>query len=128
MIKVTYTIFPRTDLPAEEVRIRWMEDHGARMEKHASALRVSRYVQTLRQPHPVDDSMAKVRGISKSEPLGMAEIYWRSLEDMEFSLTDPDARRAYRELIEDEKRFAAWSVSTPWIGVEREVIAPGNAE
>lgn len=125
MIKLTYLIFPRADLAREEARRLWMEEHGALMEKHASTLRVARYVQTPHVGHPLEQVMASARGVEASTPLGMAEIYWSTREDLEFSFEDRDARRAYRELIEDERRFAAASLS-PWIGIEREVIAGGD--
>ncbi len=125
MLKLTYVISPRPDLDREEARRRWMEDHGALMEKHAATLRVARYVQTPHVANPLEEVMASARGIEHRSPLGMAEIYWASREDFEFSFQDREARRAYRELIEDEKRFAAASLS-PWLGFEREVIARGN--
>lgn len=121
MIKLTYVIFPRGDLELDEARRRWMEDHGSLMRKHAGVLRVARYVQTPHVPHPLEEVMASARGVEPAGPLGMAEIYWASREDLEFTFEDRDARRAYRELVEDEKRFAAWSLA-PWIGIEREVI------
>ncbi|MGI6853698.1 EthD domain-containing protein [Mesorhizobium sp. 1B3] len=121
MIKLTYMIFPRDDLDREEARRRWMEDHGALMEKHASTLRVARYVQTPHVTHPLEQTMAAARGAVLQIPLGMAEIYWASRADFEYSFEDRGARRAYRELLEDEKRFAATAMS-PWVGEEREVI------
>lgn len=127
MIKITYTIFPRNDLTRGEARLRWMRDHGNLMRKHASALRIARYVQTPNLDDPVEEKMAFARGLETARPLGLAEIYWTSREDLEFGFRDPAARQAYRELIEDEKRFAAWSLSSPWVGEEREVIsARGN--
>lgn len=122
MIKLTYVIFPRSDLDREQARKLWMEEHGALMEKHAATLRVARYVQTPHVAHPLEAVMASARGVDATSPLGMAEIYWASREDLEFSFQDRDARRAYRELIEDERRFASASLS-PWLGAEREVIA-----
>lgn len=124
MLKLTYIIFPRPDLDIEEARRRWMDDHGALMEKHAATLRVARYVQTPHMADPLEALMASARGIDPRSPLGMAEIYWASREDLEFSFRDADGRRAYRELLEDEKRFALASLA-PWLGVEREVIAEG---
>ncbi len=125
MIKLTYLIFPRDDLDREQARKLWVEDHGAMMQRHASTLRVARYVQTPHVPHPLNEAMAAVRGVEHRMPLGLAEIYWASQDDLEFSFRDPDGRRAYRELVEDEKRFAAPFLA-PWLGFQREVI-PGEA-
>jgi hypothetical protein len=122
MVKLTYLIFPRPDLARDEARRRWMYDHGALMEKHRSTLRIARYVQTPHVDDPLEAVMAAVRGVLPQSPLGMAEIFWESRDDLEHSFKDRDGRRAYRELVEDEKRFAAASFS-PWLGFEREVIA-----
>ena len=122
MIKLTYLIFPRADIDRDKARRFWMEDHGALMKKHAATLRVVRYVQTPHVGHRLEQMMAAARGVEMRVPLGMAEIYWASREDLEFSFEDRAARRAYRELVADERRFAAMSLS-PWIGIENEVIA-----
>lgn len=127
MIKLTYLIFPRDDLDREVARKRWVEDHGDMMLKYASLLRIVRYVQTPHVPHPLNEGMAAVRGVEHRMPLGLAEMYWASQDDLEFSFRNPDGRRAYRELVEDEKRFAE-PVLAPWMGFEREVISSEAAE
>lgn len=122
MIKVTYNIFARPDLPADEVRTLWMEAHGALLKRHAETLGVVRYVQTLHAPSLVEARMARSRGADAAGPFGMAELYWASKESFEDSFVRPAALAAYRELLEDEKRFAARSVASPWVGVERVVF------
>ncbi|MEI5682635.1 EthD domain-containing protein [Mesorhizobium sp. CCNWLW179-1] len=122
MIKITYSIFARPELSDEEVRTLWMEEHGALLQRHAKTLGIARYVQTLRVQHPIEGKMRRSRGTEMDGPFGMAELYWESMETLEDSFTRPAAVAAYRELLEDEKRFAARSVAAPWIGVERQVI------
>lgn len=123
MIKITYTLFPRTDLDHQTAMLLWMEDHGALVMHHARALRLVRYVQTPRGDFAAAEAaMARSRSIDPPQPLGLAELYWSSREDLEFSFADPAARHAYRDLLEDEKRFAEWGLSSPWIGEERVVI------
>lgn len=120
-IKITYAIHARPDLEPEEVRRRWMDDHGDMLRRHARTLGIVRYVQTLRMPHPSGQGMAQVRGVSADLPFGMAELYWESLETYEASFASHEGRQAYRELLEDERRFASHVVSSPWPGREREV-------
>ncbi|MCB1512250.1 MAG: EthD domain-containing protein [Hyphomicrobiaceae bacterium] len=123
MIKITYTVFPRVDLDYRTAMRLWMEDHGALVVRHAESLRLVRYVQTPRGVFAaVEAAMARSRSIDPPHPLGLAELYWNSREELDFSFTDPVARNAYRELLEDEKRFAEWKLSSPWIGEERVVI------
>lgn len=125
MIKITYNVFPRNDLSADEIRRRWMDDHGELVRRHAATLRIVRYVQTLHTPDPVERMTAGKRGVEGDGPFGMAELYWASIEDMRASFEGREARRSWRVLLEDEKRFARWGEASPWVGVEREVIAPG---
>lgn len=126
MIKITYLIFGREDLAADDIKRLWMIEHGAMVQRLAPRIRLARYVQTIRTPHPLENVMARSRNLNADLPFGMAELSWETLEDLEFSFRDDQAINAYREMLEDEKRFASRSVaSTPWIGVEREVINKG---
>lgn len=128
MIKITYNIFARSELEPEEVRRRWMDEHGDMVRGFAPRLRLARYVQTLRQPHPLEATMSASRGQSPRYPFGMAELYWNSIDDLEWSFSDKDARDCYRSLLEDEKRFAERGEWMPWIGRERLVIPEGGAD
>lgn len=127
MIKITYNIFARPDLSSDEVRRRWMDEHGGMVRDFAPRLRLARYVQTLRHPHPLEKRMSASRGQTPRYPFGMAELYWNGIEDLEWSFSDMDARDCYRRLLEDEKRFGDRSELTPWIGVENQVIPWGGA-
>lgn len=124
MIKLTYVLFARDGLELAAARHLWLEEHGAMMRRHASLLRVARYVQTPRVVHPLEAVMARTRGLDVPLPLGMAEIYWATQADLEFSFADPVARSAWRELVTDEGRFAK-AQQPPWIGEERVVISGG---
>lgn len=126
MIKITYSIFARKDLAPDVVRSRWMDDHGVMVLRFAGQLRLARYVQTLRTPHKLEAVMSASRKQSAEYPFGMAELYWNSREDLEWSFTDGDARECYRQLLEDEKRFAERGEWMPWIGTERVVIDEGG--
>jgi len=128
MIKITYAIYPRPDLAAEDVRRLWMDEHGDMLRRHARTLGIVRYVQTLRTPHPSETGMAEARGASAELPFGTAELYWESLETYEASFATREGRQAYRELLEDEFRFASRVVSSPWLGREREVDLGGSGE
>ncbi|WP_180899113.1 EthD domain-containing protein [Martelella soudanensis] len=122
MIKITYSIFARKDLAPDIVRSRWMDEHGDMVRRFSEKLRLARYVQTLRTPHRLEGVMAASRNQPAQYPFGMAELYWRSREDLEWSFTDADARECYRQLLEDEKRFAERTEWMPWIGAEHVVI------
>lgn len=128
MIKITYSIFARTDLDPAEVRRRWMQEHGEMVRSFASKLRLARYVQTLRTPHPLEAVMSASRSQEALYPFGMAELYWNSVQDLEWSFTDSEARNCYRLLLEDEARFAKRGELMPWIGSERKVISRSDAD
>ncbi|ATI43674.1 hypothetical protein CBW24_16080 (plasmid) [Pacificitalea manganoxidans] len=124
MIKIIYSAFPRAD-PSDQTAIQLrMEEHGDLVKRHAGALRVAQNVRTPRGDLGVIETiMAAPRGMEPDGPLGLAEHYGANSEDLDFSFQDRDARRAYRDLLEDEKRFAAPGRSSPWVGQERVVIA-----
>ncbi|MBS7707835.1 EthD domain-containing protein [Chelatococcus asaccharovorans] len=122
MIKITYSIFARPDVPEGQIRTLWMDEHRALLQRRARARGIVRYVQTLRSPSPIELKIARARGVAFEAPSGMAELYWESIEALETSFERPEAIAAYRELLEDEKGFTARSVASPWIGTQRQVI------
>ena len=53
---------------------------------------------------------------------GLTEIWYESREALEALGKDSEARKASRELLEDEKQFVDLSHSPIWAGVEKEII------
>lgn len=81
-----------------------------------------RYVQFHGDLSLVSDRLRVFR--NAPEPFdGIAEIWYESHEALETLGRNPEAKKASRELLEDEKRFVDLSQSPIWAGVEKEIIS-----
>ena len=81
-----------------------------------------RYVQFQGDLSLVSDRLRVFR--NAPEPFdGIAEIWYENREALETLGRDPAARKASRELFEDERRFVDHSMSPIWAGVEKEIIS-----
>lgn len=114
MIVLTFCLHRAAHLSIEAFRDYWLNHHGPLVRRHLKALHAQRYVQLHRQDDAVGVALGKVRGAP--EPYdGMAQIWWASRADLNVSMTEPAARAAGRELLDDERRFIDLSRSPIWI-------------
>ena len=121
MIKVVFCLRRRTDLTAQEFQSHWFDVHAPLVRKHREALRIARYVQLHTDHGPMTEKLRGFRGAP--EPYdGIAEIWYAGLEQLESLGADPEARRASRELRDDEERFIDLPRSPIWVAAEREII------
>jgi hypothetical protein len=104
MIKITFCLRRLPGLTHEEFLRYWYETHAALVRKHQKVLRIVRYVQFHSDLSALS---ARLRSFRNSpEPFdGIAEIWYQNREALETLGKDPEARRAGRELLEDERRF-----------------------
>ena len=84
--------------------------------------RASCYVQFHPDLGPLSARLSAFR--NAPEPFdGIAEIWYENREALETLGMDPEARKASRQLLEDEKRFIDLSRSPIWAGKEKEIIS-----
>ena len=122
MIKITFCLRRLPKLTHEEFRRYWYETHAPLVQKHQKVLRIARYVQVHADLDALSDKLRTFR--NSPEPFdGIAEIWYESREALETLGKDPAARKASRELLEDEKRFVDLSRSPIWAGTEREIFS-----
>ncbi len=70
---------------------------------------------------PFDGALQESRG--GPEPFdGMVEAWWKSMEAIQESLTNPAAQAAWAVLAEDEKRFIDIKNSPLWFAEEHVMI------
>lgn len=121
MIKIAYCLRRLPHLTHEEFLRYWHECHAPLVKRHQEVLRIARYIQFHSD---IGDLSDKVRGFRNSpEPFdGIAEIWYESREALTTLGKDPEARRASRELLEDEKRFVDLPRSPIWAGEEKLII------
>lgn len=121
MIKVVFCLRRREDLTAQQFQDHWFDVHAPLVRKHQHVLRIRRYVQLHTDHGPMTERLRGFRG--SPEPYdGVAEIWYASAEELEGLGGDPEARRASRELKDDESRFIDLARSPIWVGAEREII------
>lgn len=122
MIKLVFCLRRREGLSREEFQRYWLEDHAKLVAKHKDALGILRYVQVHAEGGPMTDALRKSRGAA--EPYdGVAELWYESIEAMQASGANKDARAAGRALLEDEKTFIDLERSSIWVGTEHEIIS-----
>src|SRR5215510_16282635 len=122
MIKIAFCLRRISRLTHEEFVRYWYETHAPLVQKHQKVLRIVRYVQFHPDLSALSDRLRVFR--NSPEPFdGIAEIWYENREALETLGKDPEARKASRQLLEDEKRFIDLSKSPIWPGIEKEIIS-----
>lgn len=119
MIKLTFCLTRLAHLSRAEFQDYWLNHHAPLVKSFQDALKIKRYVQV----HALADELsAPLRG-PRGAPDGydgIAELWWENAGDM--AGADPQARKASRALLEDEKKFIDLAKSPLWLSVEHEII------
>lgn len=122
MIRIAFCLRRLPRLTHEEFLRYWYETHAPLVQKHQKVLRIVRYVQFHGDLSDLSDRLGVFR--NAPEPFdGIAEIWYESYEALESLGKDPEARKASRELLEDERRFVDLSQSPIWAGVEKVIVS-----
>ncbi len=121
MIKLVFCLRRQAQLTREEFQRYWYENHAALVRKHAAALRIQRYVQTHTLGGPLTEALRASRG-APEEYDGVAEIWWRSEEDLAEATASQAGRAAGQELLEDERKFIDLALSPLWVCRERPIL------
>jgi uncharacterized protein (TIGR02118 family) len=123
MLKLLFCVHRLPQLSREEFQRYWLETHGPLVRRHQAALRIVRYVQSHALGGPLDEALQASRGAAAGYD-GVAELWWRSAEDLAAATAPPAGVAASRALLEDERRFIDLPRSTLFVATEHEVIAP----
>ena len=122
MMKLTFCFRRKPGMSFEAFDAHWRE-HAELVRKYAKDLRVQRYVQCLTLPnHGAQEGIRVSRNAEISDYDGVAELWWKSLEDLDSARSSPEGAEAARILLEDERRFIDHASSRLWYGTERTVI------
>ena len=122
MVKLVFCARRLPRLSREEFQRYWRETHGPLVRRHASVLRIRRYVQVHTLDTPMNAALRASRG-GPEEFDGVAELWWDALEDLQAAASTPEGQAAGLELLEDERRFIDLACSPLWVGVEHPVVA-----
>ena len=124
MVKLSFCLRRLPQLSREQFQKYWFETHAPLVRKHAAALRIQRYVQTHTLLGDAADSLRVSRGGPPGYD-GVAELWWKSEEDVAAALATSAGVEAGRILLEDERKFIDLANSPLFWAREREVI-PGK--
>lgn len=120
-VKISFCLRRLPSLSQREFLDYWYGTHAPLVRRHASALRIARYIQLVPVQTSLSEPMAKARGAP--EPFdGVAELWFASQADLDAGVRDRAASVAGRELLEDERRFIDLARSPIWFGSERLII------
>ena len=104
MIKLVYCLRRRNDVPSEEFRRYWLEEHGPRVRGFAEALRARKYVQSHTIESELNQLLSDSRGMEAHYD-GITEVWWDGMKELEAGFGSPEGQAASSDLIEDEARF-----------------------
>ncbi len=123
MVKLVFCCRRLSHLSRAEFQRYWRETHGPLVRRHASVLRIRRYVQTHTLDTPVNAALAESRGGPEAFD-GVAELWWDSVDDLAAAPASAEGREASLALYEDERRFIDHARSPLWVCEEHPVVSP----
>jgi|SRR5437867_4798893 len=120
MIKIIYCLHRLPHLLRAEFHAYWRSVHGPLVAERAALLGIRRYVQC----HAIDEASyaqlpASRDGLTGYD--GVAEL-WLDGTAAAPAASHPAARRAARELLDDERRFIDLSRSCLFVTEEHEIV------
>jgi uncharacterized protein (TIGR02118 family) len=119
MIKLTFCLRRKPGLSPAEFRRYWREEHGPLVRDRAAVLGIRKYQQV----HTLDETdlhaALQRRNGGSPEPFdGIAEVWVDDVDTFRGGAGTDAARRAARELLDDEARFIDLPSSPMWLGEE----------
>ena len=119
MIKLTFCLRRRPDLSPDEFYRYWREEHGPLVRERAPLLGVRKYqqVHTLDEPD-LHAALQRRNGDAPPPFDGIAEVWVDDVATFRGGSGSPEAKRAARELLDDEARFIDLPSSPMWLGQE----------
>jgi len=121
MIRMTFCLRRRHGLTLKEFHDYWRETHAPLVQKYSAALHIKRYQQI----HTFEESDLAPFLTSRNSLTpydGVAELWFDSIEVVLSNKDDPEARKAGKALLEDEKRFIDLENSPIFFGNEHLVV------
>ncbi|MEE4350889.1 MAG: EthD domain-containing protein [Pacificimonas sp.] len=121
MLKITYCLTRRPEMSRSEFQAYWRETHAPLVAAARGPLNIARYVQM--HTGAVPDGVASGRpGMPDDEYDGVAELWWRSLEDLQAADATEEGQRHGMILAEDEAQFIDFSRSRLFWGVDKTIF------
>jgi len=122
MIKLVYCLRRVSNLSREEFQKYWRETHAPLVKERAATLGIRRYVQVHTIDSGFDGALRSSRGSEEEAYDGVAELWWDDTGSLASSTGTDEARKASRELLEDEGNFIDFSRSVIFVAEENPVV------
>jgi|TARA_Y100000310_G_scaffold342703_1_gene447004 uncharacterized protein (TIGR02118 family) len=127
MYRLTYLLRRSPDYSFEDFQNYWREVHGPLVSKHATTLKIVRYVQVHTVSNPDDQKPAPAdspRGQMLKPYDGVAELWFRHRDDVVQAMQSTEGQAAQEELLQDERKFIDLKRSPGWFCYELPQINP----
>lgn len=127
MYRLTYLLRRNPELSFEDFQEYWRQTHGPLVTKHATTLKIVRYVQVHTVQNPDDQPAAPAdspRGQMLKPYDGVAELWFRHRDDVVQSMQSSQGPAAAAELLQDERKFIDLKHSPGWFCYELPQINP----
>jgi len=126
MIRLVFVLRRKPSMSRDEFQKYWHEVHGPIAARHATTLNILRYVQNHTLDDPMNEQMARERGLMEPPYDGVAEVWWTTRETLAAGLGSSAGQGAARELVEDEAKFIDLANSPLWLAYEYPQINPSE--
>jgi uncharacterized protein (TIGR02118 family) len=121
-VKLTYCLRRKPGMTWDEFSAYWRDVHAPLVRERAAVLGVKRYVQVRTVQDREMHSRFQARNGGSPEPFdGIAEL-WYEEGTLGRGQQSDEARKAGRELLEDERNFIDLPNSPIWMGTETVVV------
>ena len=121
MVKTIICIRRKPQVSREEFLDFWRNRHGELIKKLKDDLKIVRYVQSHSIDSDVSQGIRSLRGAPEMYD-GIAESWFKSMDDLRSLGSDERSRRALAALREDEEDFLDRANSPFWVSEEIEIF------
>jgi uncharacterized protein (TIGR02118 family) len=121
MVKLVYCLRRKPGMSWEEFSQYWRETHAPLVAERAEVLGIKRYVQVRTVDNPAIHAAMQARNDGSPEPFdGVAELWF---DDAALGgAQSPEAAKAGKELLDDERNFIDLGRSPIWFANEWQVV------
>ena len=118
LVKLTYCLRRKPGMTWDEFSAYWRDVHAPLVRERAAVLGIKRYVQVRTVQNADMHARFQARNGGSPEPYdGIAEL-WYEEGTLGGGQQNEEARKAGRELLEDERNFIDLPNSPIWMGTE----------
>jgi hypothetical protein len=125
MIRLEFALRRKPGMSRADFQQYWRDVHGPLVARHSTSLKIHRYIQLHTLDDAINDALASDRGGMEPVYDGVAELWWKSLDDLSGLGTGAGAAAA-QELLEDEKNFIDLPNSPLWFAYEYPQVNPSE--